>query len=116
MKEDWRKGLQAAVQLQEVSHNPRMRPSTQMAEMVEQFSWGWQKRPGLAPSPCSVIGWGLPGKRVVSAHIQWPTLRMLQLEGVSSLLSSQLRGKLFLEVRSEQGLHGCQIRDVTLLF
>ena len=49
---------------------------------------GW-KEPALGPLPCSVIGWRLPGKGMVSA----PTL---QLEAGSYLHASRLTGKFFL--------------------
>ena len=101
-KGDWEKELQVAVQLWEVSRHLTMQSSTQMAHRAID-----QQRPGQVPLLWSVIGWELPGKRVVSNIVADPPV--LQLERVSSLHSSQMKGDLLLQVSSKQSLHGCHI-------
>ena len=107
-KGNWEKELQVAVQLWEVSRHLTMQSSTQMAHRAID-----QQRPGQVPLLWSVIGWELPGKRVVSNIVADP--RVLQLERVSSLHSSQMKGDLLLQVRSKQSLHGCHIHYYSIL-
>lgn len=65
-----------------------------------------QQRPGQVPPLWSVMGWELPGRRVVSNTVADPGVATR--EG-HSLHSSQMKGDLLLQARSKQSLYSCHI-------